>query len=273
MKPVSLNLFLTILAALALSAQTPGKTSQTGLVPTKTVLFVCEHGAAKSVLATAEFNRLAAAGYNRVPLVLETYADLDTPLSIYLKLANQPQTYLLESVVGGERHGRYSFIGLAARTRIEVRGYDCIEIVDGREIARERAEDPLTFVEKYLQRFKVATDPRLPRFCGGLVGYFGYDTVRYIEKRLGSGANKRDELGTPDIMPNRASPAPMPLRTSGSRNCWKSCGRRSNFPEVRRRNRSLRYPDLARRPITRRLIAPSTIFSKATSCRWCRRSA
>jgi len=151
-------------------------------------------------MTESEFNRLAAAGYNRVPLVLETYADLDTPLSIYLKLANQPQTYLLESVVGGERHGRYSFIGLAARTRIEVRGYDCIEIVDGREIARERAEDPLTFVEKYLQRFKVATDPRLPRFCGGLVGYFGYDTVRYIEKRLTSGANKRDELGTPDIM-------------------------------------------------------------------------
>ncbi len=151
-------------------------------------------------MTESEFNRLAAAGYNRVPLVLETYADLDTPLSIYLKLANQPQTYLLESVVGGERHGRYSFIGLAARTRIEVRGYDCIEIVDGREIARERAEDPLTFVEKYLQRFKVATDPRLPRFCGGLVGYFGYDTVRYIEKRLASGVNKRDELGTPDIM-------------------------------------------------------------------------
>jgi len=151
-------------------------------------------------MTESEFNRLAAAGYNRVPLVLDTYADLDTPLSIYLKLANQPQTYLLESVVGGERHGRYSFIGLAARTRIEVRGHDCVEIRDGRESLREQAEDPLVFVEKYLQRFKVATDPRLPRFCGGLVGYFGYDTVRYIEKRLAGGAKKRDELGTPDIM-------------------------------------------------------------------------
>ena len=101
-------------------------------------------------MTESEFNRLAAAGYNRVPLVLETYADLDTPLSIYLKLANQPQTYLLESVVGGERHGRYSFIGLAARTRIEVRGYECTEITDGREVLRERADDPLSFVEKYL---------------------------------------------------------------------------------------------------------------------------
>ncbi len=147
----------------------------------------------------AEFNRLAAAGYNRVPVVLETFADLDTPLSIYLKLANQPYTYLLESVVGGERHGRYTFVGLAASTRIEVRDHDCVEIRDGLETLREQVADPLVFVDNYLKRFKVATDARLPRFCGGLVGYFGYDTVRYIEKRLAR-VDKRDELGTPDIL-------------------------------------------------------------------------
>lgn len=150
-------------------------------------------------MTESEFNRLAAAGYNRVPVVLETFADLDTPLSIYLKLANQPYSYLLESVVGGERFGRYSFIGLSAGTRIEVRGHDCTEIQGGRETLSEKADDPLAFVEKYLQRFRVATDPRLPRFCGGLVGYFGYDTVRYVEKRLAD-AQKRDELGTPDIL-------------------------------------------------------------------------
>ncbi|MGE0557066.1 MAG: anthranilate synthase component I [Burkholderiales bacterium] len=150
-------------------------------------------------MTEAEFNRLAAAGYNRVPVVLETFADLDTPLSIYLKLANHPYTYLLESVVGGERSGRYSFIGLAASTRIEVRSHSCLEFRDGRETLREHSDDPLVFVEKYLQRFKVATDPRLPRFCGGLVGYFGYDTVRYIEKRLAR-ADKPDELNTPDIL-------------------------------------------------------------------------
>lgn len=150
-------------------------------------------------MTESEFDRLAAAGYNRVPVVLETFADLDTPLSIYLKLANQSYSYLLESVVGGERFGRYSFIGLAAGTRIEVRGHRCVEIRDGVETLREDADDPLAFVEKYLKRFKVATDPRLPRFCGGLVGYFGYDTVRYIEKRLAD-SNKRDELGTPDIL-------------------------------------------------------------------------
>ena len=150
-------------------------------------------------MTESEFDRLAAAGYNRVPVVLETFADLDTPLSIYLKLANQPYSYLLESVVGGERFGRYSFIGLAAAARIEVRDHSCIEVREGLETLREEAEDPLAFVENYLKRFKVATDPRLPRFCGGLVGYFGYDTVRYIEKRLAR-SNKRDELGTPDIL-------------------------------------------------------------------------
>ena len=150
-------------------------------------------------MTESEFDRLAAAGYNRVPVVLETFADLDTPLSIYLKLANQPYSYLLESVVGGERFGRYSFIGLAAAARIEVRDHSCIEVRDGVETLREEADDPLAFVENYLQRFKVATDPRLPRFCGGLVGYFGYDTVRYIEKRLAR-SDKPDELGTPDIL-------------------------------------------------------------------------
>lgn len=150
-------------------------------------------------MTEAEFDRLAAAGYNRVPVVLETFADLDTPLSIYLKLANQPYSYLLESVVGGERFGRYSFIGLAASTRIEVRDHSCIEVRGGVETLREQSDDPLVFVDNYLKRFKVATDPRLPRFCGGLVGYFGYDTVRYIEKRLAR-SDKRDELGTPDIL-------------------------------------------------------------------------
>lgn len=150
-------------------------------------------------MTETEFKQLSAAGYNRVPLVLETFADLDTPLSVYLKLANGAHTYLLESVVGGERFGRYSFIGLAAAKRIEVRGYECVEIEHGRVVARETVEDPLAFVDAYLARFRTAQDTRLPRFCGGLVGYFGYDTVRYIEKRLAA-TRKPDPLGVPDIL-------------------------------------------------------------------------
>jgi len=150
-------------------------------------------------MTEAEFARLAQAGYNRVPVVLETFADLDTPLSIYLKLANRPHTYLLESVVGGERFGRYSFIGLQAETRLEVRGDVCAEFRGTQVVSERRVRDPLGFVADYLARFRVVQDASLPRFCGGLVGYFGYDTVRYVERRL-AGVRKPDELGTPDIL-------------------------------------------------------------------------
>lgn len=150
-------------------------------------------------MTEVDFDRLARAGYNRVPVVLETFADLDTPLSIYLKLANQPHTYLLESVVGGERFGRYSFIGLPAETRIEVRGDTCSEFRGASLLGETRTADPLAYVNDYLARFKVARDAGLPRFCGGLVGYFGYDTVRYIERRLAA-TRKPDPLGTPDIL-------------------------------------------------------------------------
>src|SRR5512145_73548 len=144
------------------------------------------------------FNRLAAEGYNRIPVTLETFADLDTPLSIYLKLANGSYTYLLESVQGGERFGRYSIIGLAASTRIVVHGHQVL-VLTGNRIA-ERGDDtnPLEFIGKFMQRFRAPPSSGLPRFCGGLVGCFGYDTVRYVETRL-TRTNKPDEIGTPDI--------------------------------------------------------------------------
>ncbi len=147
----------------------------------------------------SQFKELAAAGHNRIPLVLETFADLDTPLSVYLKLANQPYTYLLESVVGGERFGRYSFIGLAAQARLEVRGHVCTEFEAGKPARVTSCDDPLQFVRDYQARFKAASQPGLPRFCGGLVGYFGYDTIRYIEKKLAATV-KPDPLGVPDIV-------------------------------------------------------------------------
>jgi len=150
-------------------------------------------------MTESQFNELAAAGHNRIPLVLETFADLDTPLSVYLKLANQPFTYLLESVVGGERFGRYSFIGLAAQSRLEVRGHECTEYENGKPARTTSCDDPLQFVREYQARFKAASQPGLPRFCGGLVGYFGYDTIRYIEKKLAATV-KPDPLGVPDIV-------------------------------------------------------------------------
>ena len=149
-------------------------------------------------MTETEFINMTAQGYNRIPVVLETFADLDTPLSVYLKLANQPYSYLLESVQGGERFGRYSFIGLPATTHNEVRG-NCVNIINGTELEKIEVEDPLAFVQSYLSRFRAASYPGLPRFCGGLVGYFAYDSVRYIEHKLASHASP-DTLNVPDIL-------------------------------------------------------------------------
>ncbi len=151
-----------------------------------------------------EFQQLASQGYNRIPLVVETFADLDTPLSLYVKLANQPYSYLLESVQGGERFGRYSIIGLPASTRIVARGRQ-VQVLQGDTVV-ESCDDinPLDFVQAFQARFRIPPShlmpsQGLPRFTGGLAGYFAYETVRYIEKRLAD-THKADVIGTPDIL-------------------------------------------------------------------------
>ena len=148
-----------------------------------------------------EFKSLAAQGYNRIPLIAEAFADLETPLSLYLKLAQQQNggknTFLLESVVGGERFGRYSFIGLPASTLLRSYGRR-IEVVRDGAVVETAEGNPLDFIAEFQGRFRVAVLPGMPRFCGGLAGYFGYDTVRHIEKRLADTAPK-DDLGLPDI--------------------------------------------------------------------------
>lgn len=146
-----------------------------------------------------EFNALVAQGYNRIPLVLETFADLDTPLSLYLKLANQPYSYLLESVQGGERFGRYSIIGLPAKTRIVAHGRKIEVMEDDKVVETVEDTNPLDFVKAYQARFKTPPYEGLPRFTGGLAGYFGYETVRYIEKRLADTV-KPDAIQNPDVL-------------------------------------------------------------------------
>ena len=149
--------------------------------------------------AEAAFQRLAAEGYNRIPVTLEALADLETPLSLYLKLANAPYTFLFESVQGGERFGRYSFIGLPAHTRLAVHGHQIIRTHNGAVVESHESSDPLADIAAYQASFKVPHQPGLPRFCGGLVGIFGYDTVRYIEPRLAKHTHP-DPIGTPDIL-------------------------------------------------------------------------
>jgi len=150
------------------------------------------------MITELEFQSLAASGYNRIPLIREAFADLETPLSLYLKLAGGgAHSFLLESVVGGERFGRYSFIGLPARTLLRATGSVSEIVTDGQVVERVEG-NPLDFVAAYQGRFKVALRPGMPRFCGGLAGYFSYETVRCIEPRLGV-VRKPGGIGTPDI--------------------------------------------------------------------------
>ncbi|MDZ4146009.1 MAG: anthranilate synthase component I [Burkholderiales bacterium] len=158
------------------------------------------------MITELEFKSLAQQGYNRIPLMAEAFADLETPLSLYLKLAHGrgdgKHSFLLESVVGGERFGRYSFIGLPARTLLRATGFGAeakTEVVRDGVVIETDHGNPLDFIAAYQQRFKVALRPGLPRFCGGLAGYFGYDAVRHIEKKL-ENTCPPDTLGCPDIL-------------------------------------------------------------------------
>lgn len=148
---------------------------------------------------TEQFEELKRQGFNRIPLVREVLADLETPVSSYLKLAKGPYSYLLESVQGGEKWGRYSMIGLPARTVIKVFGEQIRVEEKGEVVEQRQMADPLAFVAEYQARYKVAEVAELPLFNGGLVGYFGYDCVRYGEPRLRH-STPEDVIGNPDIL-------------------------------------------------------------------------
>ena len=156
------------------------------------------------MITELEFKSLASEGFNRIPLIAEAFADLETPLSLYLKLAygsgGGKHSFLLESVVGGERFGRYSFIGLPAQTLLRATGFRTEVVSDG-AVVETHEGNPLDFIAEYQKRFNVALRPGMPRFCGGLAGYFGYDAVRFIEPKLAKTPERRpDPIGAPDIL-------------------------------------------------------------------------
>ncbi|QFU74487.1 anthranilate synthase component I [Halioglobus maricola] len=146
-----------------------------------------------------DFAALAAQDYNRIPVSIEVLADLETPISAYRKLAEGPYSFLFESVQGGEKWGRYSIIGLPCRTILKVFGYRAETWIDGELTESQEVEDPLAYAEAFQARYRTAPRDDLPVFHGGLVGYFGYDTVRYVEPRLRAGMPE-DDLGNPDIL-------------------------------------------------------------------------
>tara|TARA_B100000780_G_scaffold278724_1_gene253357 strand:+ start:549 stop:2045 length:1497 start_codon:yes stop_codon:yes gene_type:complete len=152
-----------------------------------------------TTLTKKQFEEYKEQGFNRIPLVLESFADLDTPLSVYAKLANQPYSYLLESVEGGDKFGRYSIIGLPSKLRIQIND-NKILVFEGDTVKKEiNDENPLDFIDQFMANFKVPTDLDLPRYSGGLAGYFGYETIKYIEPKL---CKKfvEDKLALPDIL-------------------------------------------------------------------------
>jgi anthranilate synthase component 1 len=145
-----------------------------------------------------QFEQLSSEGYNRIPVYRSVLADLDTPLSVYLKLAEGRDSYLLESVEGGETWGRYSIIGLPCQRRYTVRGNTLLITDNGRLVSEETVSDPLARIAELKDEFNIPQLDELPLFSGGLVGFFAYETVRLIEPRL-AGGDKKDELGTADI--------------------------------------------------------------------------
>jgi len=147
----------------------------------------------------SQFNSLVDKGINHIPLSREVLVDTDTPLALYLKLANNPYSYFLESVQGGEKWGRYSFVGLAAETVIKVNDYDVSIEKNGKLHKQYKVEDPLAWIEDYQSKFKVPQLEELPDFNGGLVGYFGYEIIKFIEPKL-KNIKKKDELNVPDIL-------------------------------------------------------------------------
>ncbi len=146
-----------------------------------------------------QFNDYAKQGYNRIPISREILADLDTPLSAYLKLADGAYSYLFESVHGGEQWGRYSIIGLPCKTIVKVFAKQITVTLENKIIESVTHENPLQWIETFKTRYRVPDVANLPRFNGGLVGYFGYETISYIEPRVCK-IEKPDEINAPDIL-------------------------------------------------------------------------
>ncbi|HJR74059.1 MAG TPA: anthranilate synthase component I [Luteimonas sp.] len=151
------------------------------------------------MITQERFQQYAADGHTRIPVVREVLSDLDTPLSVYLKLADGPHTYLFESVEGGERFGRYSIIGLPAKRVYAFAGHTLYVTELGELVETREVEDPFAEVERLRAEHSVPRLENLPVFAGGLVGWFGFECIQYIEPRL-AGGDKPDELGTPDIL-------------------------------------------------------------------------
>ena len=147
----------------------------------------------------SDYDALVAEGYSRIPITRTLLADTETPLSTFSKLCKAPYAFLFESVEGGEKWSRYSIVGLPATQRIAISGKTVSRYQGGELVESHESTDPLAEIEALHQSASSAPLPSLPVFHGGWVGYFAYDTVRYVEPKLSVDVSP-DDLGTPDIL-------------------------------------------------------------------------
>jgi anthranilate synthase component 1 len=146
-------------------------------------------------LSLPEFEELGKT-YNVIPIYTKFVADNENPLTAFLKIKNLGRyPFLLESVEGGEKWARYSFLGFGGRFYIKTKGH-YYEIFDNGRVEIGEFADPIDVIRPVIKNFKSYNDPELPRFWGGLVGYIGYDTVKFWEPVPDKNP---DPLGTPDI--------------------------------------------------------------------------
>lgn len=143
-----------------------------------------------------EFIKLTKKG-NLIPVYREFLADLETPVSSFLKIADDDYSYLLESVEYGEKIGRYSFLGSKPSLIFETKNTQAKIITSKAQEEFELRADPLVVLKNILNKYHFVNIPGLPRFCGGLVGYLGYDIVRFFENIP---ASCKDELNLPDCV-------------------------------------------------------------------------
>ena len=137
-------------------------------------------------------------GYNLIPLKSTLINDGLDPIDVYQKLSNMPKSYLLESLEGKKDWSRYTIIGLPSEEYIELKDNKIKYFISNKLVEDIETNNPIDWIEEFQNKFNVPNDLDLPKFQGGLVGYFGFDTVKYFEPAIKATIQK-DEMDTPDI--------------------------------------------------------------------------
>ena len=145
-----------------------------------------------------DFIKYIEKGYNLIPLKSTLINDGLDPIDVYQKLSNMPKSYLLESLEGEKDWSRYTIIGLPSEEYIELKNNRIKYFISNKLVEDVETNNPIDWIEEFQKKFNVPSDSNLPKFQGGLVGYFGFDTVKYFEPAI-KATMQKDDMDTPDI--------------------------------------------------------------------------